>query len=524
MDVNSVIGSFGDDSPHGRVPCPVYRESYTTARDFYNFLGADRLYSPIPAQEVLGIIHQSDDDFMNDAVATVLRGHAFISLYVNPKYMNESRWASLAGLMKWARRNATLLTGPQTQPLRPSGFPDSPTSPELTMPRAPYGYAHWQADRGLVLVRNPWIARQSMQLTISTTAEKSMQVISVYPEPRVYASSVRAGQSLEISLAPYETVVLSVIPDRLSTEAPIHQPLPAAYLTECVSHSQASLHRVVYEMQGPPLGSNFTCLAPASGQTVELTAEFDLRDLPAATQTKLLVLLEKSPHLGATGSVVVDGTEVALASQRSDAGFTATGAKAPEFWHFLAADIPTGTKHIALRMTTESPDAEVSVWLWSGREPVPSTGIPELLPCPERISLDSANLVPARSLAEGMEVRRRPALVEQIDGVFLDSVQPARCIQGWGTLQRNLSVWEKPMNVGGTPFRRGIGTHASSEITYALAGEYRRFVAWAGPDMATNGSMVFAVRVDGVERWRSPRMVRGDKPLEVDIDLHDRAN
>ncbi len=102
--VNSVIGCFGDDSPHGRVPCPVYRESYTTARDYYNLQGADRLPSPIPAQEILGIIHQSDDSFMNDAVTTVLRGHAFISLYVNPKYMNDRRWAMLARLMQLVAR------------------------------------------------------------------------------------------------------------------------------------------------------------------------------------------------------------------------------------------------------------------------------------------------------------------------------------------------------------------------------------------------------------------------------------
>ena len=44
--VNSVIGCFGDDSPHGRVPCPVYRESYTTARDYFNLQGADRLPAP----------------------------------------------------------------------------------------------------------------------------------------------------------------------------------------------------------------------------------------------------------------------------------------------------------------------------------------------------------------------------------------------------------------------------------------------------------------------------------------------
>jgi hypothetical protein len=52
--LNSVIGGFGDDSPYGRVPCPVYRESYTTARDYYNLQASDRLTSPIAAQEISG--------------------------------------------------------------------------------------------------------------------------------------------------------------------------------------------------------------------------------------------------------------------------------------------------------------------------------------------------------------------------------------------------------------------------------------------------------------------------------------
>ena len=156
--VNSVIGCFGDDSPHGRVPCPVYRESYTTARDYFNLQGADRLPSPIPAQEILGIIHQSDDSFMNDAVTTVLRGHAFISLYMNPKYMNDRRYAMLAQLMQWSRENADLLTAPSTLPLRPATWLREGTpwlSHTAPMPREAYGYAHWDTDRGLVLLRNP---------------------------------------------------------------------------------------------------------------------------------------------------------------------------------------------------------------------------------------------------------------------------------------------------------------------------------------------------------------------------------
>ncbi len=71
--VNSVIGTYGDDAPHGRVPSPVYWESYTTGRDYFNLQGAALLPIPIVAQEVLGITHQTQDRFYNDAVTTVMQ-------------------------------------------------------------------------------------------------------------------------------------------------------------------------------------------------------------------------------------------------------------------------------------------------------------------------------------------------------------------------------------------------------------------------------------------------------------------
>ena len=54
FQVNSVIGSFGDDSPHGRVPCPAYRESYTTARDYYNLQGLIACRPPFPLRKSSG--------------------------------------------------------------------------------------------------------------------------------------------------------------------------------------------------------------------------------------------------------------------------------------------------------------------------------------------------------------------------------------------------------------------------------------------------------------------------------------
>ena len=105
--VDSVIGPFGDDAPAGAVPAPVYRESYTTSRDFYNFHGS---VTPVPiaAQEVLGVVHQTRDPMYNDAVVVLLRGHQFVSLYLNPEFLGAES-AFLAGLMEWTRANASML-------------------------------------------------------------------------------------------------------------------------------------------------------------------------------------------------------------------------------------------------------------------------------------------------------------------------------------------------------------------------------------------------------------------------------
>ena len=168
---------------------------------------------------------------------------------------------------------------------------------------------------------------------------------------------------------------------------------------------------------------------------------------------------------------------------------------------------------------TESPDAELSLWVWRDRPLGTWPKSADLLPGPASVSLDSLELLPPTSLSGDLDVQRRAARVERIQGVFLDALAPQRFVQGWGRLQTNRSVWERPMNIGGQQFRRGLGTHAKSEIVYDLGGQYNRFEAWAGPDMATAGSMQFAVVVDGVERWRSRRMVRGDRAERVSVDL-----
>jgi len=109
--------------------------------------------------------------------------------------------------------------------------------------------------------------------------------------------------------------------------------------------------------------------------------------------------------------------------------------------------------------------------------------------------------------------------VEQIDGVFMDAIEPAAITQGWGTLQRNKSVWERPLTIAGRRFARGLGTSSQTRIAYALDGGYRRFQSWVGADGATSPSVTFEVWVDGQKKWESGLMRRDDAAKWTDVDV-----
>ncbi len=529
--VNSVIGCFGDDSPHGRVPCPVYRESYTTGRDYHNLQGANRLPSPIPAQEILGVIHQSDEPFMNDAVTTILRGHAFVPLYVNPKYMNDDRWAMLAGLIQWSRANVDILTAPNTLPLRPATWLKDGTpwlSYTAPMPRDPYGYAHWADDKGLVLLRNPWAAKQGCPVKIDLAVKGPVHAVSLYPEPRVYGNVLYTGQTLDVPLAPYETLVLSFATGDVPPELPKAADCVNTLLASGVSKPTTTLRSVVYNEVPQPFGADYTSLAPASGKAVEMDADFQMTgsarhsreggSIPAG-RVRVLTLFEGKTVPEASGTLQCDGKDIPLRAIRSDAGFTATGIAAPECWQFLEGVLPEDGGKVSLRASTQDPAATVSVWLLSDKPGKGTPGLPNALPSPEWISLDGVCVLAPQTVSDTGEEAHKTAPIEKIDGIFLDTIEPVSVKQGFGELKKNRSVWNKEMVIGGRHFRRGLGSHANGEIVYNLGGKYRAFQAWAGPDMATHGSMGFTVFVDGQKRWESGRMVRGDAAKRVEVDL-----
>jgi len=521
LHVNSVIGTFGDDAPRGRVPAPVYRESYTTARDYFNLQGAARMSVPIVAQEVLGVIHQTSEPFMNDAVITALRGHAFLPLYVNPLYLDESRWKALAQFLQWSRRNAPLLA--ETTPILPAAWREGRAphfSNDEEMPREPYGYAHWRRGQGLVALRNPWVRPQTLALRLDESIgvesrAKNLEVVSLYPEPRLYGSEARFGETLQVPLAPYETLVLSLARKQVSRGLP-HA---SEVLNRSVSVRNANhnLSRLEFEGPEPSLADSSSPMTTGtSAFQLELNAEADITS-PTA---ELLVLTEAGKPVpeAVQSSFTVDGQAVALTSSSSATGWAATGQPVKEHWLFLRGPVPGGQHRLSLKMAWEGAPIRVSAWLWATKPGGSLPAYANALPSPETISLDARALFEPLNSGSASTIRG-PRPVEHIDGIFLDALEPVSCVQGWGTLQKNQSVWEKPMTIAGRRFRRGVGTHADSRIVYNTGGRYRRFQSWVGADGASNATITFEVWADGQKRWASGLMNRQSPARRVDMEI-----
>ncbi len=524
--LNSVIGGFGDDSPYGRVPCPRYRESYTSARDYYNLQAANRLASPIAAQEILGVIHQSEESFMNDAVMTLMRGNAFTSLYINPKFMDKERWAMLARLMRWARDHEARILSSDTHLLQPKSWLREEVpwfSHSAPMPREAYGYAHWTDVGGLAVLRNPWIAPQSYSLTITVQddaaiSESGWTAVSLYPEPRRYGTNLKQGDVLEVALAPYETLLLE-IGDEFEDGA-----LPEA--ADCTG-GRIDLHacahratRVAYDAQDAPFGPDWTDVSGGAAEVIEVS--LDARAIVNAPHARLLALVEgKEASPRVKGALKVNGVEVAFREIRSDQGFAASSAPPSEYWTFLEAPLDTGDCRASLTLTTDNDLLDLSVWVWAFREGKEGNRNDAVLPAPEEISLDGAALLPPGAYVQNLVCETRPRPLDRIKGVFLDALEPISERQGWGKLQRNQSVWERPLTLGGKRCLRGLGVHAESEVVYALDGAYAAFEALAGADGANRGTVVFEVYVDGELKWASGLTTRDDAPHPVLVDVTD---
>ena len=109
----------------------------------------------------------------------------------------------------------------------------------------------------------------------------------------------------------------------------------------------------------------------------------------------------------------------------------------------------------------------------------------------------------------GVEVKR----------VRLGDVKPESGSVGWGRPSYNrVPMGQELIQSGGKVFADGIYGHAPSRFVYRLDQGWRRLSGEAGLQDGKRGSVIFVVRVDGKEVWRSQR-VTGGKRLKFDVDV-----
>ena len=139
------------------------------------------------------------------------------------------------------------------------------------------------------------------------------------------------------------------------------------------------------------------------------------------------------------------------------------------------------------------------------------------------------------------EVRRKPAKkpgfpkdsLITAKRVFLSDMNPIRAIQDHGMLQLDANVNMETIALNGKRYKKGLGTHANSEIVFELKNSFTYFESDVGLDDTegiNHGSIVFKVYVDGKMKHKTPVMrwnsetehikvaVRGAKELRLIVE------
>jgi alpha-galactosidase len=118
--------------------------------------------------------------------------------------------------------------------------------------------------------------------------------------------------------------------------------------------------------------------------------------------------------------------------------------------------------------------------------------------------------------------------IASAETVWLDDLNLKPATQGWGEPQKNQSVGEHPLTIGGKVFERGFGTHAESTLRVNLGGGAQKFTASVGVDDEVDknpaSSVEFIVLGDGKTLWSSGVMRAGNAAKECAVDLSGVTN
>jgi len=509
MHVPFIIGPFGDDSPYGRCPAPDYLEAMTTAREIKNLRGRDAFLMPSAALQCFDLIVQCPGAFQNHATMAIGRGRWFISSYINPKFMDADAWRFFADLMKWARHNRNFLQ----EPVPIGGNPEK---------REAYGYAFQGGARQMCCLRNPWMEEASIALPSPFASVRNLEVRMLYPRRTVIARVTPNAPLPRLALGPYETAFVEVVPTDQPPLAPVTRSDPDVQWQPV---KEAAIERTVFDPEPPPFGPSWS--SPDGAQTERLTFTVEGRlTLRQPAGAQLCALCEGDPGVAEnTCRITVDGQDVTVVVSKSNGAFGATGEGPLEHWVWFLAEVPTGEHTVRIEATGPALAVPTGVYL-RGDVPAPPSAAPfdkgPAFPLyhADRIPWSRVLVPQATRQPDATHTRQAPRRILPINGVYLDALDWTEASAGWGKIQRNRSIMEKPMTLGGRTFSRGLGAHATSRILYLLPEGFVTFAATVGKDQeVSGGSVTFVIQADGREVFRSGIFRNDTPPQEISVPL-----
>ena len=211
----TTIWMQGGDYGFTNTPSISHRDRAITFRDLvlYDNFKNKELWFPISNLMTVGVIKgklhslsekEALDKFTDNALLSYTRGVAMWGLYISPEILTSDEWDVLAQGAKWARDRFDILK----HTVMIGGDPGKGEA---------YGYAHFKDDRGVIVVRNPAMAKQNINITMNGTLglsndADSLVVEQMYPHRWISRMLYTSGDSFNIDLQGYETAIYEIFP------------------------------------------------------------------------------------------------------------------------------------------------------------------------------------------------------------------------------------------------------------------------------------------------------------------------
>ena len=161
--------------------------------------------------------------FRDDVRAFFGSGTSLQELYIQPGRLTSEDWRVLAEAAKWSRANADVLVDTHW-------VGGDPGKSEV------YGYASWSPRKGIVMLRNPDDRQRDFALDVGSAFELPARAARRYTLRSAWAEDGgklpligEAGRPLDITLKPFEVVVLEATPES-SHPTPMRKPIMNAMI------------------------------------------------------------------------------------------------------------------------------------------------------------------------------------------------------------------------------------------------------------------------------------------------------